>query len=284
MKYSLILLCILSLSSRLAAFEKVDISCLHNQLCFMAQSILNEDGKTPNKDYSLNVLVNIKGDPHEFEPSSREIKNILKSNFLLAGPKALNPWITKFGANRKNPTIHLDLPKENSYNTTNSEALSHFWLYPEIYCALKQDLKKDLIKRKIISDYQLLTEECDNERARVENELRETLQKINYPIVLTHDALLPLLDSLKSKSNVIVAIKGSGHHSETTAESVKKLYVALKHPRAIWVLEDNIHVPDNIISKRRDGDITINLDTNSAQSKVIFEALKNLNLKLKAIQ
>lgn len=284
MKYSLILLLFLYNISTFANTTKTEISCLHHELCLMTKTILEEDNKRSPTDYTLNVLVNIKGDPHEFEPSSNQIKTILKSKFLIAGPKALNPWINKFGNNRKSPTINLELPKTYLDQMKNMEAFSHFWLYPEIYCELKQNLKKELISHKIVSDYNLFVEPCDNQKELIIKELQSTLKNIKYPIILTHDALLPLLESLKSSDNVIIAIKGSGHHSETTAESVKKLYRALKFPKTIWILEDNIHVPDNILSKKRKEDILLNIDTNSGRSKEIFEALKNLNSKLKAIK
>jgi hypothetical protein len=118
----------------------------------------------------------------------------------------------------------------------------------------------------------------------IEAELKNTLTQVNLPIVLTHDAILPLLRSLAPKTQNIVAIKGSGHHTEATPDSVKKLYDALKAPRTIWVIEAGIHVPDNILSKKRKTDLVINIDTAHSKGPRYFQVLEELNLKLKGLK
>ena len=117
---------------------------------------------------------------------------------------------------------------------------------------------------------------------RIEKELTNTLAQIKKPVVLTHDALLPLLGTLSGKDATVVAIKGSGHHQEATPASVKKLYDALKAPTVIWIEEVGIKVPANILAKKRSTDITIDLDTANSEGLHYFQVLESLNTKLKA--
>ncbi|MFA6235751.1 MAG: zinc ABC transporter substrate-binding protein [Bacteriovorax sp.] len=249
------------------------IYCSHAELCKMVSEISRLETET---------LVNISGDPHEFEPSSSEIKNLIKAPVLLTGPYELNPWIKKIIFQRsKTPglvTISLLLaPKDlNSYPNASAEALSHFWLYPRIYCSLKSGLEAELKK----SGYSVATNKaCDSET--VEKTLQSSLTKVSIPIILTHDAILPLLLSLaKGHTAPIAAIKGSGHHEEVSPAAVKKMYDALGFPRTIWVLESGINIPTNILNKIRPSDKIIRLNTASTKTGNPFSVLSELSEKL----
>jgi ABC-type Zn uptake system ZnuABC Zn-binding protein ZnuA len=228
------------------------------------------------------------GDPHEFEPSANEIKKLLSADFLLAGPHELNPWIEKIGFQRKKLkkgetfTLKLDQKFLNLYIGGNHEALSHFWLYPKVFCDFKMQLDNRIIKdlapsQKANNDF------CQKEAEAIESDLKSTLSKINLPIILTHDALLPLLKTLAPNAQNVVAIKGSGHHTEATPQSVKFLYDALKSPRALWIVESGIHVPENILAKKRKNDFILELDTAHSKGQKYFQVLEELNLKLKGL-
>ena len=263
------------------------ISCSHPELCKLTKIIFTENNVLA---YQFVNLVTIKGDPHEYEPTSSEVKNLIKANILIAGPVPLNPWIKKVNYQRsknssvKTLNIPLDLNDSSAYPNASLETLSHFWLYPRVYCALKSKLETQLVAMKLIvmeSEKKL----CLEEAVKIESVLESTLQSMKYPIILTHDALLPLMEFLTKNKATVVAIKGSGHHSEATPQSVKKLYDALKAPQVIWVEEKGINIPPNILSKKRKNDLTINIDTaNSSDSLSLFPTLYELSNKLKAIK
>ena len=277
--------CIFSYLSELQA--QTIISCSHTELCKLTKIIFSENNV---KNYKFENLVAISGDPHEYEPTSSEVKNLIKADILVAGPTALNPWIKKVNYQRsKTPsvkTLSIALNKNDSlaYPLASLETLSHFWLYPRVYCALKTKLETQLVAMNFL----VLNSEkksCIPEAIKIETELEATLHSMKFPVVLTHDALLPLMEMLSKNKATVVAIKGSGHHSEATPKSVKKLYDALKAPQVIWVEEKGINISQNILSKKRKNDFLINIDTaNSVESLSYFPTLYELNDKLKAIK
>jgi ABC-type Zn uptake system ZnuABC Zn-binding protein ZnuA len=265
------------------------IHCSHPELCRLSQIILNEHSITT---YKFQTLVNISGDPHEYEPSSHEIKKLITAELLLVGPHELNPWIAKIDFQRKKikklTTLSLSLDKKDFdlYPKAGHEALSHFWLYPKIFCLMKDRLFTELQKASIIAqNIKNSNEKCLSQKTSIEKELSSSLAQIKLPLVLTHDALQPLFESLKPDPTfIVVAIKGSGHHHEATPHSVKKLYDALKAPKVIWIEEKGIHVPQNILSKKRKTDLVVTLDTANSEGLDYFQVLLNLNNKLKGLK
>ncbi len=264
--------------ANLEAFAFTTINCSHAELCKLVNLIARENKLSNLKTESL---VNISGDPHEYEPSTLEIKNLMNAPLLITGPNELNPWIKKINSQRAKSanlkTISLLFNKDHlkAYPNASAEVLSHFWLYPKIYCSLKSQLEEDMKKNGFI-----ITTKGTCDSKSIEEELQKVLSKIKTPIILTHDALLPLLLQL-SPSTSITAIKGSGHHEETSSKSVKRMYDALKSPVAIWVIEAGINVPSNIKSKIRKNDITLTIDTANSKNENPFSVLTELTEKLK---
>ena len=240
------------------------------------------------KNYDFTTLVSISGDPHDYEPTTTEVKNLIKAEILISGPTELNPWVKKINyqrskiSNVKSVNVQIDKKDYAQYPGGTHEALSHFWLYPKIFCSLKTRLEEELVASKILSASSE-KKSCSEAALKIENELRETMTNINIPVVLTHDALLPLLESLTKTPSEVVAIKGSGHHHEASPRAVKKLYDALKKPKVIWVEETGINVPANIMAKKRPVDLTIKIDTAKTEGMEYFQILQAFNEKLKAL-
>lgn len=265
-----------------SAFAEPLIYCSHPQLCKMVDFIAHDNKITNLK---TEVLVTISGDPHEYEPTAAEIKKLINVPILLFGPNELNPWIKKiiYQRSKKTTSKSIDLAFSPSdlelYPKANTEALSHFWLYPKIYCSLLLKLEKELAK---LYPAQNFLHRCDFQTP--ENELQTALQKNNLPLILTHDALLPLMLSLaKNKRAAITAIKGSGHHEEVGPLAIKKMYDALKAPQVIWIIEAGINVPPIILNKRRPLDKIIQLDTANSTNDIPFSILHELSVKLNQI-
>lgn len=273
--------------SSLVSAKTLKLSCSHPEICTLATTIVTEQGQS----LEMESIVNISGDPHEFEPSITEIKKLMSADFLIAGPYELNPWIKKVNYQRsKNSALitkSLSLKEQHVklYSTISNgitkEALAHFWLYPKIYCDFKTELTRILTEEKIIVVKNKTEDLCLNKAVEMEKQLRSTLAQMSIPIILTHDALWPLLNSLNEKKSSIVAIKGSGHHAEASSDSVKKLYGALKSPRVIWIEEKGINIPPTILNKKRATDIVIKLDTSKSEGTEYFSVVKKLNDELK---
>jgi len=277
---SLLVLAIFSMNSA-SAFEKI-INCSHLELCKLAQLIILEQNL---KDLKTNGLVNIMGDPHEYEPSTVEIKNLISAEILLSGPNELNPWIKKINFQRsknnalKTLTIAFDNNELAFYPNATSEEISHFWLYPKIYCSFKFKIENEIKKL----GYTLMAKSvCNSQAMALESKLSKALSAIDKPIILTHSALLPLLVSLSPKkfTRSIIAIKGSGHHEEASTDAIKKMYDALKSPQVIWIEESGIHVPSNILNKMRPTDFKITIDTANSSEQIPFSSLRSLTSQL----
>ena len=259
------------------------IGCVHQELCRIVTKSLNIDlNKTQN-------LVTIVGDPHEYEPNPSEVKNLVSIPLLITGPLEMNPWARNINYQRsKNPllkTLMLTLsPEEYAlYKSNNREALSHFWLYPKLYCLLFEKVQTLALKNQI-SFKATDPKSCQKEAIDIELELKKTIAGIHVPIILTHDALLPLIKNFDQQNLKVMGIKGSGHHQEADVQSIKYLYDALKSPRVIWIEEKNIKIPFNIQNKKRANDIIITIDTSHNMEAHTFSVLKELNDKLKAIK
>lgn len=262
------------------------IACSHPELCRLAKIIFAENHVN---NFEFESLVQIKGDPHEFEPTTAEVKNLIKADILISGPLELNPWIKKINYQRskilKLKTINVPLDNQDYalYPNAGHESLSHFWLYPKIFCSIKNNMEEKFISMKYLIVIPK-NKSCATEAQNIVSALQTTISSLDLPIVLTHDALLPLLESLTPKESLgVVAIKGSGHHQEASPASVKKLYDALRAPKAIWIIEDKIHVPQNILLKKRTTDLLVNLDTANSEGLNYFQILQTLNEKLQRL-
>jgi len=274
-----------------SAFAQVQkLYCSHPEICTLLQVIAKEQETIIETE----SIVSISGDPHGFEPSIAEIKKLMSASFLVEGPYELNPWIKKVNVQRvKNAALKTSvltltdrhvkqyLPSSKEHK---KESIAHFWLYPKIYCDFKSELTQQLSNAKIISIKKKTDEECLKKAEQQEKQLNITLSQVDYPIILTHDALWPLLNSLKGTSTSIVAIKGSGHHEEASTSSVKKLYDALKAPKAIWIEEKGIHVPSSILNKKRASDLVIKIDTARSEGPGLFPTITKLNDELSKLQ
>ena len=253
--------------------------CSHPELCRMIRQIAHENNLAGIQTESL---ITITGDPHEYEPSILEIKKLINASILITGPNELNPWTLKINYQRsKTPSVKtisilFDQKDYQAYKDANHEAISHFWLYPKIYCSLKNKLESNLkqlgfgLKKLTICDFK-----------KPEDQLRSVLINIKHPIILTHDALLPLfLNLAPEKAQQIVAIKGSGHHEEASPISIKRMYNALSSSNVIWIQELGINIPQNIINKIRPSDIVIKIDTGKGLENDAFSVLNELVKKL----
>jgi len=270
----LILLCIFFAFPLIA---KESITCTQFQICELIKLI------DQHKKYELNSPISITGDPHHYDPDLKTIKSLLTANKLISAPIEAHPFIKSILKKRKernnDETILLDIQKNEliKYQTNNREALSHFWLYPDIYCRIKTELavKLELPEKK----------NCSIEKINLS--LTETLKMVKHPIILTHDAIEPLLKFYGSHLKII-SLKGSGHHDRLSPRTMKELSKILLKGKVIWVLEKNITVPENVLKMIRKNDSTINIDTTQISNEKnedfhiinnILKEIENANIK-----
>jgi ABC-type Zn uptake system ZnuABC Zn-binding protein ZnuA len=231
-----------------------EITCSHPQLCNIVRALHNHQLPETLQLRSLNI----QGDPHHYEPGTRELANLMRAPYLIAGPEALHPWIRPVLQHRqraKLPTLSLDLDSnlEQKYAPSTLEAISHFWLLPELFCQYKQRIQQTL-KEWINSDLRV---NCEDKAL----ELLETrLQNIKnkQTLILSHDALEPYLRSLGFQ---VFTLKGSHHGESITAQTLKSLRDLQKtQNQMLWVLEEGIQIPEAIRNLMRKKDTSIQVD------------------------
>lgn len=243
--------------------------CTHPQLCQLAEDYFKA---TKVEIPPLEKAISINGDPHHIEPTSSEIKAMTRAEVILAAPAELHPWsrqVVKIRHDQKLQTLEFPLVKaqELGYQDASPEALAHFWLYPKIHCQYWEFLHQKLAKSPTLP-------ECPH--AHYENKLKIVASKIKLPIILSHDALVPLFRSWGIDAH---AIKGSGHHEEPRPAQLKELQRLLqKNEKVVWIIESRISFPSAIKKMQRTGDIRLELDSSGDYPSVGLHPLQRLEL------
>lgn len=256
---------------------KAELLCSHPQICNL-MSIGFE------KSLLQSVVVTI-GDHHHYEPPANVVKTFLKTPFLLAGPNALHPWLKPILLKRSKEQTTVSAVIHNQffsdYQTKNAEALSHFWLYSDISCSFYEQYEKTLIQKNILPQQKNGKELCQKRYQNLNDELKLTLQNIKYPIILTHDALAPLLIKMGAR---VHSLKGSGHHEEIRPQVIKKLQDEIKAQPAVWIKESGFDIPIAVKKLIKKNDLIVNVDPNGKLGDNVEDALKELITKLKEIK
>lgn len=219
------------LLSLLLNISFAQISCTHPQVCNLVNYV-------SEKKLDLNNPVDLNIDPHHYEPTTKIIKQLISSPFLITAPLELQPWmgtIIKERFKNKKPTLVLTNLRSQKYPTDKPNTTAHFWMYPEILC-FNLDQVKLFLKT---ANFPIKEVTCNNL-----SKPKMSLKK--YTFVLTHDALEPLLLTFSAK---IINLKSSNHHAEILPSTVKQIETLPNHSDIIWLLEKNILIPDTILKK-----------------------------------
>jgi len=207
------------------------ITCTHQQICHLVTYIHGNAAvkKIPHS-----------GDHHHHDLRTKDIKPLYDARYLITAPIQLQPWLNKIHSTKVDnlaftPTIAKKYLKQ--YQTSNIHTIAHFWLYPKIYCDIYQQIVETLkhwhltVKRK----------NCNNQFFDDWNKI----SLAGHTIILTHDALLPLLRSQGAK---VFTLRRSHHHHGVSSKVLKNLQDFLKNnpQNILWVFEKNINIPSII--------------------------------------
>ncbi len=245
--------------------------CVHPQICNLITRI--------HPKLKPTLAFTIVGDHHHFEPSSDAIKKLITTSKLYHGPISLHPWLKtvlrqrKLNSNVTNIGFEIDKSFFQIYPRANDEVLAHFWLYPEMNCLAEIKIQNQILKEK----NEHLFSSCMDEYKNSLDKMQKEIKKLNLPIVLTHDAFLPLLDKLEAKT---ITLKGSHHHEEIDIKSVKSLYQETKNKKVIWIFEKGFTVPPNILNLVKKTDFQIEINTDGELNQGRTGVLDSLTLKL----
>lgn len=243
--------------------------CTHPQLCQLAEDYF----KATNSEVpALKKAISIDGDPHHIEPTSAEVKAMTKALVVLAAPAELHPWSRQIVEIRKKQQLQtIEFPlangKQLGYEQASPESLAHFWLYPKIHCQYWDYLHQKLAKAATLPTCPQL---------EFEEKLKGVASKVSLPIILSHDALVPLFRSWGIDAH---AIKGSGHHEEPRPAQLKELQRLLqKNEKVVWLIESRISFPSALKKMQRTNDIKLELDTSGDYPFIGLHPLQRLEL------
>lgn len=221
---------------------------------------------------NLTKAISTVGDPHHIEPTSSEVKKMLNSDVLLSAPMQLHPWsqsVTTMRGQSNKRTLEFETADafKTVFKNASNEALAHFWLYPKIHCDYWHQFHAWLkIKSK--------PPKCPY--LEIEKQLEQAASAIKLPIIISHDALVPLLRSWGIDA---YAIRGAGHHQEPGPAQLKALQKLLvKHEKVIWLVESRIHFPASIKTMQRAQDQKIDIDSSGDYPLIGLTPLQRLQL------
>ncbi|MBP9673471.1 MAG: hypothetical protein KBD63_00085 [Bacteriovoracaceae bacterium] len=198
------------------------LTCFHPAVCHLLKTSLSK--------HQVSELPLVIPDLHDFDPSPKEIKLFLNPPHLILPPLSIVPWAKKIAEKRTGKkTYFLPLPSQNflqkNYPKASLEALSHFWLYPDIACFIQTELTQNL---------KIHFAPCTEDLKSLQDLLQKKYTKTFF--VLEHDALSALFTRLKVSH---LALKGSHHHEEMSSAKLKKLS-DLPLTQVIWI-RNSIH-------------------------------------------
>lgn len=253
-------------------FANEKILCSHPQICNLLSLITAKE--------NLSSVVVFVGDHHHYEPNATVVKTFIQAPILVTGPKALHPWLSPIVKKRaKNQiTAHAEIQSKffTKFQTKNREALAHFWIYPEIACDMLMEYQKTFRKNNI-SFTEISEKDCLEKFNTATLAVTKSAEKIQLPIVITHDALLPLFKNLGLK---VLTLKGSGHHEEVSPSAVKSLYAETQNTPVIWIQEEGFEVPMAIKRLIKKNDHVIKIDPNGKMGENVFDTLAHIGNKL----
>ncbi len=215
------------------------ISCTLPQLCLLAKDVIAPQTARFQNDKLF------AGDPHDVTISAQEIKQILAADLILMANTKEIPWmrqLQKTVLQHQRQAITLELTPEDFafYQSKNAHALAHFWAYPIIACRYRAKLLEQLKKIPgrqfaLVADGQ--ADSCPY--LYWDKELAAFFQTFRGTIVLSHDALEPLLQYYQVP---VIALKGSHENAEVSAQGIKLLKDLLPQ-KLLWIKETSIVLP-----------------------------------------
>ncbi|MGB0453060.1 MAG: hypothetical protein ACPGJV_05035 [Bacteriovoracaceae bacterium] len=265
------------------ASEKT-ISTVHPQLKLLVDEALSD---LKLKDYQSQNLISIQGDPHHFEPPLSSIKKVLASKNLVAPPYEVFPWMKSIEIKRKRDSKLKSLGLEKSFNerlpkyrklypTMNDHQLAHFWLIPEVGC----DFYNEIINFLNSSNKDSSTK-CPYQIDTLKKRIKNILSNKNFTLILTHDAVYPLLSHFSWNHTLV--IKESHHGNQVRATDLKTLY-KLTHKKSskpiVWILEKNMPLSARIRRRIKEADIILKVDSPGLKSKQASQTLNTTLIKL----
>lgn len=243
--------------------QVLQIACSHPQVCRLIDWMY--DDKAIQTSFPIGQIT---GDPHHFEPSPKDLKSLLEAPLLVSAPLQLQPWLRgvlrQRTRNQELNTLTLSTTNfKNYYPRASRESLAHFWLFPEAICSMAEQINV-FLREEYKNDSEEPLEykiDCQKIQKQLAQSFKNFQEQTGYTLILTHDALTPLLKKYEVKH---LALRSSGHGDRINSRHLRELENLInqsKYTPLIWVEEDQLLKNSQLQAKKRDFDLTLNLTT-----------------------
>ena len=185
--------------------ENTKVAATHPQVI----KVIDQMSKIYSWPVSGQKAIDLKGSPHSYKPSMKDLKNLMGLKFLVAGPTKHQKWLLK---------AKSQLPKKTHFLAASSS--EHFWLNTDEACKREEEIVNLFIKWKLVKEYQGRKNKwCLSLKERMvelKNALHE--QRVTH-VILAHNALEAQLKKMGFK---VLVLLDDDHHSEITSSVLKK--------------------------------------------------------------
>ncbi len=251
------------------------IVCAHHQLCNLTLKLLDL-----NEHHKVRAaFVNENSDHHETALAPELLKIYYEAPYLILPDLALGPWLPSVLKNRKPTDTFVAQVSSESITGSYPGALAHFWLYEREFCALNLELATKLEAW----DFKLRenAQKCASARFKIlMKKLKMRLK--GQMVILTHNALAPLLESLGAR---FIILKSGAHAHEISPDVFKEVHHLLaKHEKLLWIVESEIGIPPQLSNLIRETDQQVVIKVSGHYGDSTFGPLEELNAKLGAHQ
>lgn len=249
------------------------VICAHHQLCNLTLELLDL-----NEHHKVRAaFVNENSDHHETALAPELLKIYYEAPFLILPDLALGPWLPSVLKNRNQANTYVAQVSSESITGSYPGALAHFWLYERELCALNHDLATKLASWGFkLRDN---AKKCASARFKIlMKKLKMSLK--GQMVVLTHNALAPLLESLGTR---FIILKSGAHAHEISPDVFKEVHHLLaKHEKLLWIVESEIGIPPQLSTLIRESDHKIVIKVSGHYGDSTFGPLEELSAKIGA--
>lgn len=234
-----ILILLTGAMASLSSFAQKTIYTTHPQVAYTITFILKE---LQNSDIQAAPVFKTTTNIHDFEPTPRHMKTLMKSSPLIIGPVEHQKWI--FEAKESGL-----LPKKHKLLTFKEVGSEHFWLESKRGCEFEKQIISLLKEWSFLKPDLQTTHFCDWLTLRKKNIEGLLKEKGITKVILTHSALYYLLREMNLE---VLTLRGSDHDQEIPANTYKKAYGWIQNQteKVLLIHEVGFNLPPQLVHKK----------------------------------
>ncbi|MBF0715753.1 metal ABC transporter solute-binding protein, Zn/Mn family [Gemelliphila palaticanis] len=221
--------------------EKLKIATSINFYSEVAQNIAKDKAEV------ISIISNSSVDPHDFEPSADDAKNIADSNIAIFNGGGYDSWFEKLTNNNK------DIVKINAAELINLKdgENEHIWYNPQVLKNVAENLTEELIKKDPQNKEFYITNKNSylDELEKINDKVKELKNKSKGKVVLTTE---PIFDysievlELKTTEDIKKLAKATSEGNDPSPQTLKNIQEDIKNKKIDFVV-NNIQTTNKAI-------------------------------------